>query len=347
MTEAQEDAVRRATVLISLGRFAEAAVVARAELAREPGNWRAATVLADAELRQNHLKEARTAAERAVSLAPDQEWTHRALAVVLTRLGQGPAARHEALEAVRLAPESSRAYVALVSALLLVRDLSGAQAAAERAAALAPSEAAPFVQMSVAAITAEDWQLAERMSLEALARDPENVAAYNNLGVSLLRQRRREDAIAALEQAARLDPSHPVVRKTLYRLRHSKSATYMTQATRTLASDQARARRTQPHRWDWKRLTMFRPWWWRGVEAIPPAPAFVLHVLAVAALILGIATAPNSLFVILLIWLILMLPRSYHRVSVWWALRFPGRDSWIHAESTGSPNLAASETGDG
>jgi hypothetical protein len=98
-----------------------------------------------------------------------------------------------------------------------------------------------------------------------------------------------------------------------------------------------RARRFNIRRRDWSRLLRFRPWWWRGFEKIPPPAALPLHIAILGACVLGIVNASRNtspvVFIVIAAWLLLMLPRSFHRAHIWWTIRHPGVKSW---QTTGS-----------
>jgi tetratricopeptide (TPR) repeat protein len=214
----ERDTERKAVALLEMGRHAEAAVLLGQVLAQDPGRWIAAALLSTAEARQGHFEASVAAAEQAVTLAPEKEWAHRTLAIAYTRTERGDDAKREATMAVHLAPQHFRNYIVLVNALLLVSDREGAREAAEKAIALNPTSVTPFIQMSAAAAAAEDWELAELASRNALSRDPESVVALNNLGASLMHQKRVKEGVKVYEQAIRLDPNYAPVRNMLAQL---------------------------------------------------------------------------------------------------------------------------------
>lgn len=65
------------------------------------------------------------------------------------------------------------------------------------------------------ALRRRSWQLAETNFREALRLEPNNWASMNNLGLALKGQGRHEEAIAAFENAAKLNPRSDLVRTNL------------------------------------------------------------------------------------------------------------------------------------
>lgn len=304
-------------------------------LRRAASELRAAVLLSTTELRQGNVEAAVAAAQQAVALAPQQEWAYRVLSLAYTRSKRGDEARQAANTDVRLAPRRYQGYVVLVAALLQVRDRAGARKAAEHAIALSPESATPFIQMSTAAYAAEDWELMELACRNALAREPENVIALNNLGCALLRQHRGAEAVPVYELAARLDPTSEPVRRALYRLSTKLWAQpLLSDETRQLMEAEWQARRSDVRRWDSHRLVRLRPWWWRGFEKLPPPVAFPVHIAVLggcaAAALASTRSSSPVIFIVIGLWLTLMLPRSVYRLQVWWSVRHPGKDSWVH-----------------
>lgn len=74
-------------------------------------------------------------------------------------------------------------------------------------------------RLHLAAVLGELGQPAEALAqcVAALKRDPQSYVATNNLGMALLRQVRRREAIERFHDAARRGPTRPLARGSLYR----------------------------------------------------------------------------------------------------------------------------------
>ncbi len=316
-------ALREGQVLLELSRPAEAAVALSRAVASDPTNVVAHASLALAELNQHHDSRARSSAERALSLDGEYEWAHRILSVALLRLKDRAGARREALAAIKLAPDEFRGYTVLADALLVCKDLAGAREAAERAVALAPEEPTAHVSLAYVYLELGQWPESEAAAREALELDPNDASALNNLAVAILRQRhRRAEAVSIFEAAARVSSRNSTVRGNILMLGHTSSRRHMSATTRELVADDARARRFHPTRWDWGRVTRFRPWWWTVLKRIPAPVGLGINVVVVILCAIGPATAPDDLVYGL------FLPFTARRFWRWWGIRHPSARSW-------------------
>jgi hypothetical protein len=99
----------------------------------------------------------------------------------------------------------------------------------------------------------------EQAAREALRLDPEDFVALNNLAVALRHQRRNREAAQVYEQAARIALTQRTIRRTVVNLRHTRAASHLSDRTRSLIADDARARRYNAKRWDWERAGRRRP----------------------------------------------------------------------------------------
>nr|WP_316641490.1 tetratricopeptide repeat protein [uncultured Roseateles sp.] len=85
-------------------------------------------------------------------------------------------------------------------------DLAGAEQTLRRALALAPDLAATQLNLADVQRAAGHEQQAEAQLRALLKREPRHAAAWHALGLSLLRQRRGDEAIRALQRASELAP---------------------------------------------------------------------------------------------------------------------------------------------
>ena len=90
--------------------------------------------MARAHLGAERYTEAVSAANRAVSLDPADEWPHRLASNALVHLGKFPDALRAAYEAGRLAPSYWQTHVCVAQAALAAQRLDVAAAAASRPA---------------------------------------------------------------------------------------------------------------------------------------------------------------------------------------------------------------------
>lgn len=205
----------RAEALVELRRYAEAESLLGRVLASRPDDHRAWCVLALARDGLGRTKEMLEAANRAVAVAPDQEWGHRLASIALARLRLPEEAVRAAGEAVRLDPNGWRTHLqyALVAAQV-PRLAQDGYRAAQLAAELAPhSSDVHFALGFTSDATGRHEEVAEHYR-EALRLDPEHVNALNNL-TNLERGTRLGSKAAGYARALRADPSAEVPRENL------------------------------------------------------------------------------------------------------------------------------------
>ena len=172
----------RAEALVELRRYAEAESLLGHVLAARPDDHRAWCVLALVHDGLGQATRMLEAANRAVALAPEEEWGHRLASIALARLRQLEEAVRAAGEAVRLDPNGWRTHVlySLVAAQV-PRLAQDAYRAAQRATELAPhSSDAHFALGLTSDATGRHEEVAEHYR-QALRLDPEHVNALNNL----------------------------------------------------------------------------------------------------------------------------------------------------------------------
>src|SRR4029077_11046758 len=129
-----------------------------------------------------------SAANRAVSLDPADEWPHRLASNALVHLGNYPDALRAAYEACRLAPGYWQTHVCVAQAALAGQRLDVAAEAASRARALAPTEPDVHFLSGKGSLARSDLTAAREHQEEALALDPAHSGAMNELGRIRLRR---------------------------------------------------------------------------------------------------------------------------------------------------------------
>lgn len=165
----------RGLALHDLGRYADAARVARAGLAREPESLPLLRLLCDAEARLGNLAEAERAILAALRLAPDEPRLLCRYAHLVAGAGQADKARRLVEEAARLAPDDP--------AVLRAR-------------------------VALSYVGGDDRATAAR-SRDLLARDPDDEYGHRMLGAALSSRGAVTQAERHLRTAARFDPADP------------------------------------------------------------------------------------------------------------------------------------------
>ncbi|MDX6677772.1 MAG: hypothetical protein QOE31_1824, partial [Solirubrobacteraceae bacterium] len=202
-----------AEALIDLGRPEEAlAVLARAS-ALDPDAMRPHALRASSLIALRRFDEAQEAATAAITRAPEDSDAHRLLSLAQLRTGMEKTAKDTALQAVALDPEEALNYVMLAETLQATRDEAGALAAARHAIELEPHGWYAHDLEGRLLLDHEEPRRAEQAFRRALALDPENEGVLNNLSLALAIQGQRDEAVAGMEAATRVDPADELVRR--------------------------------------------------------------------------------------------------------------------------------------
>lgn len=143
-----------------------------------------------------HDGEAERHFRRALALHPDHN-AHFFYGRWLAQRGRRTEALQHVREAARLSPS-----------------FAGAQELRQRLESAPPSYET-FLADGLAAMQRNDWAEAARLNREALRLRPRSADAFNNLGWSLARLGRIDEAKQAYEQALQLDPAHERARNNL------------------------------------------------------------------------------------------------------------------------------------
>src|SRR6266571_4741510 len=205
----------RASAMLDVRRFDEAAALLAGVVTAEPESSRAWCLMARAHLGAERYTEAISAANRAVSLYPADEWPHRLASNALVHLGNFPDALRAADEACRLAPGYWQTHVCVAQAALAGQRPGVAAEAASRARALAPNE--PDVHFLSGKVSLARGQLAEAREhqAQALALDPAHSGAMNELGRIRLRRHDTAGAIRHFISAARATPDERIYSRNI------------------------------------------------------------------------------------------------------------------------------------
>ncbi len=218
--EVQRDAqfyVRRAGLLLAVGRLDEARADIKEALDRDPNAGEAYALLSVIAVALNDRTEALANGREAVRRSPKSAASRVALSYALQANFELEAARDQLTQAVADQSDDARAWARLSELWLSLGDLDRAQAAAERAAKLAPDVARASTVLGFAALTRVDTSGA-RTAFEraiALERNNPNPLAMLGLGLAKIRSGDLDAGRHDIEIAAALSPDDPIVRSYL------------------------------------------------------------------------------------------------------------------------------------
>ena len=205
----------RASAMLDVKRYDEAARLLARIVAAEPDNARAWCLMARAHLGADRHAQAVEVANRAVALDPTDEWPHRLASNALVHLGNYADALRAAQEACRLAPGYWQAHVCLAQAALAAHRLDTATDAAARARALAPNEPDVHFLSGKVSLSRGDLTAAREHQERALALDPAHSGAMNELGRIRLRRNDSVGAIRHFLSAARATPDERIYARNI------------------------------------------------------------------------------------------------------------------------------------
>ncbi|HEY6546379.1 MAG TPA: tetratricopeptide repeat protein, partial [Vicinamibacteria bacterium] len=195
--------------IVSLFRAREwdkAAALCRKLIADRPDSPLAWSSLASIERSRGDLPKAIDAARRALSLRPGDAEGAALLAVYLTEAGRA----RESLPLLAPFLEAGRPDPDLLTAQGMAQAQLGrrseALAAFARAAQDDPTNAMVLVNTATVHLMTGDLEPARRAFEAALALDPDLARVHNGLGVIAAQQGRLEEAVARWKEAARLEP---------------------------------------------------------------------------------------------------------------------------------------------
>ena len=183
------DGLARASAMLEVKRYEQAATLLAQLVAAEPDDNQAWGLLARAHLGAGRYSEAAGAAGRAAVLAPWDDWPHRLISKAHLYQGQPARAMLAAHEACRLAPQEWRPYLCLAQAALATEvDFDVAAEAAATARRIAPGEPDVHFVAGMVSLAQGNRNAARAHQERALALDPAHSGALNELGrISLQR----------------------------------------------------------------------------------------------------------------------------------------------------------------
>lgn len=198
--------LERARLLYDVERYAQAEQELQQELAEEPDD---ATVYAFLGVclshRHQHLQ-AIAAAERAISLEPESDYAHFALARVLNNCSRLREAETAIQEAIRLNPLEAR-YFKLQSSIYYDQSRwHDSLAAAKQGLKIDPDYLGCLNLCALALARLGNFQEAESILLTALTLNPEDAFTHSNLGWVYHQQLKYDKAVEHFQQVLRLEP---------------------------------------------------------------------------------------------------------------------------------------------
>ncbi|MBN2357822.1 MAG: tetratricopeptide repeat protein [Deltaproteobacteria bacterium] len=198
--------------LLGAGSFAHARdhrdleTLFRANLARNPLSWAPYAHIGYSRARAGRFDQAIGWYRLALTLNPDDPWTHLQLAEALGEADRREAAIGHLQRAIAIAPHAVEAHINLGVLLSERGEVSAAVQHLERALALAPASADALVNLGsvLGNLGRNDEALARYR--RALEIDPTHAMAHTNLAGELIRRGRRDEGLAHLQAALERDP---------------------------------------------------------------------------------------------------------------------------------------------
>jgi tetratricopeptide (TPR) repeat protein len=216
----------RAQLLLQQSRPADAERETLLALAEDPESARGHAYLALSRIDQQKNTEALAAAQRAVSLSPDDAFSHHIHAVVLHRLDREKEAFTAIEEAIRLDPENESHFAVLASIHLAMRDWPAALAASERGLMIHPEDVQCANLRSMALVRLGRKEEAMQTVDFALERAPENAWSHANQGWNCLHQNDPRRAQDHFREALRLEPDLEYARQGMLEALKARNPVY-------------------------------------------------------------------------------------------------------------------------
>lgn len=203
----------RAALLIEQGRWDRAADELKQALAHDPDNARAHSLLALCWSQdKDQLRAATREAESGVGLAPDDDFAHYALAVVLDKRNHFPEARAAVDQAIALMPESATYFGLKASLFAQQQQWTEALEEAERGLSFDPDSETCQSYRALALSKLDRGEGAIEQAERQVSRRPDSSQAHATRGWALLHDGRYREAEEAFREALRLGPTNEMAR---------------------------------------------------------------------------------------------------------------------------------------
>lgn len=200
------DAVARARAALDGGRPELAIRALEPAIGQDAEDANVWCLLALAHLRLDDDASALAAANRAASVAPDEEWPHRLASIALARMGQPQEAVRAAYAAVERGPDLWSTHVQFASALRMSGQLPMASRAAREAVSLGPMQTEAHTELGRVLLDQRASAEAQKSFERAMELDPTNAHVRNELARAQLARRDVTSALTGFGSAAGLAP---------------------------------------------------------------------------------------------------------------------------------------------
>ncbi len=198
----------RGWLLYEQGRYAQAGLELRQELAIDPHNPGAHALLALCLSQQERYDDATHEAELAIHQGPEEPFSHYALAAVLTNRNRWKEAFAAIEEAIRLNPEDPDYFALLAVICMEQHQWAEALAAANQGLKFDAEHVSCDNLRAMSLVKLGRRQEAMTTLAATLAKDPDNATTHANQGWALLEQSQADNALAHFREALRLDPQY-------------------------------------------------------------------------------------------------------------------------------------------
>jgi tetratricopeptide (TPR) repeat protein len=196
-------------VLTCHKKLAEAEVVRRQGIERDPRNPYAYNFLGLHLMAVGKLQEAEKAFQKTILLDPKLAGAYSNLGMALMRQNKLLEAERVQREGIRLEPEWHGAWYNLARTLSAQDKLGEAESACREAIRLEPNDAIAHSVLGAILLNQDKLPGAEEECQKAIKIDPKYPPVYAHLGSILVRQRKWADAGMAYSKAIELSPLHP------------------------------------------------------------------------------------------------------------------------------------------
>jgi tetratricopeptide (TPR) repeat protein len=216
--EAGRDArfyVRRASLLLGVGRLDEARADLKQALDHDPNNGDAHALRAIIAVALNDRTEALANGREAVKRSPKSAAARIALSYALQANFELEAARDEVMQAVADQPNDAPAWARLSELWLSLSYFDRAREAANRAVSLAPDEARANTVLGFTALARIDTSGARSAFERAISLEPDSPLARLGLGLAKIREGHLLEGRADIEIAVALNPDDSIARSYL------------------------------------------------------------------------------------------------------------------------------------
>ncbi|MBA3269268.1 MAG: tetratricopeptide repeat protein, partial [Acidobacteria bacterium] len=155
----------------------------------------------------NYIEPARSAALRALALAPSMASPHVTLGILYARTSQNDLASHELDEALRLDRFNAEAHGALADLYTRQGRTELVESTLKKAVSLAPDDWSLVQQLGEYYLNSARWEEAGAQYRRAAELTPDNPRAHNNLGLVYRGLDQLDHSAAAFRKAIAIEPT--------------------------------------------------------------------------------------------------------------------------------------------